>query len=121
MTKKHKLLEISIRFDDEFYDSYADRFSDDLCQNIKRRFVQGIDKETQIASVKHIKGNDLLGFSKVNMFSIAAFMGKSEVLEIASENFDMLMGLNGKTLIQVCGETNDIDSISICLAKIAQG
>lgn len=55
------------------------------------------------------------------MFSIAAFMGKNEALEIASDHFDIWMGLDGQTLIQVCAVTNDIDCIEVCLQKLAKG
>lgn len=55
------------------------------------------------------------------MFSIAAIMSRSQALEMASDLYDMWMGLDGQTLIQICGKTNDIDSIEICLQKLIDG
>lgn len=48
-------------------------------------------------------------------------MGKSNALKSASTRFDMWMGLDGQTLIQVCNKQNDTDSIQICLQKMATG
>jgi len=31
------------------------------------------------------------------------------------------MGIDNKTLIQVCRDTNDIDCMNICLGKLAKG
>lgn len=71
--------------------------------------------------LKHIESNDLLAFQKINLFSIAAIMGRSQALKAAASHFDMYMGVDGQTLIQICGRTNDTDCIDICLKKFAEG
>lgn len=121
ITKTHDFIEFSLNFDETFYDQYADQFEYDLDQNIKRRFLREIDSSVQNATVKHIEKNELLCCQKVNLFSIAAMMGKSNALKSASTRFDMWMGLDGQTLIQVCNKQNDTDSIQICLQKMATG
>ena len=63
----------------------------------------------------------ILCFHKINVFSIAAVLGKSGALSLASKEFGMWIGEDDKTLIEICGQTNDSDCIDICLKKIASG
>jgi len=79
------------------------------------------DTDSQRACLKHIAANDILGFQKVNTFSVAAMMGKSQAMAVAANRFDMWMDLEGKTLIQICNKTNDTDSVDVCLDKLARG
>lgn len=79
------------------------------------------DLKTKEACLKHIEKYDLLGFSKINMFSIAALMGKARCLNLAAARFDMWADLNGQTLIQLCNKSNDTYSVEVCLSKIAEG
>lgn len=48
-------------------------------------------------------------------------MGLVVALRNASLKFDMWMGIDDQTLIQICSKTNDTECIEGCLKKIVNG
>lgn len=120
-SKKFDVYKIELNTDEDLLDYYSSQFDNDLNLNMRRRFLRSNDEESQNATIKHLGTNDIFAFQKVNIFSIAAAMGKSQALQVAAKRFDMWMGLDNKTLIQVCEQTNDLDSIQVCLEQISHG
>lgn len=56
--------------------------------------------------------------NKLNMFSIATLLGKSNILPILDSSFPYETTLEGKTLVEKCMETGDTISFDQCLDKI---
>jgi len=56
-------------------------------------------------------------FEKINVNSIAAFMGNAQALKISSEKWDLLSSVDNKstTLVQTSMRTNDTECLSIVL------
>ena len=48
-------------------------------------------------------------------------MGKVELLDLAMDRFDMWMGIDNQTLIEVCDKTQDTECIQVCLTKLSDG
>lgn len=120
-SKDFTVSKISLNFDNEFLEGYANKFENDLELNMKRTFLRVPDDETRQAITQHFSDFDILGLQKINMFSITAAIGKSRALGFAATRFDMWMTPQGETLVQICNQTNDVDCIDICLQKIAEG
>ena len=79
------------------------------------------DKENKQAALELITNGSFLGFHKINLLSIAVALGKEDAIEVASKRYDLWMGLDNATLIELCTKTNDTDSIEHCMEKIIDG
>jgi len=62
--------------------------------------------------------DDILIFEKINLNSIAAFMGNAQALQISTEKFDILGSIDNATLVETCMRTNDTECLSILLSKM---
>jgi len=90
-TAQYRVFKIQVGFDHGNIDNYTRQLDNDLEMHLKRRFLQSNDEQQQRATLSKIGNKDILAFEKINLFSIAVFMGKSQALSMAASRFDMWM------------------------------
>ena len=112
---------MSLNYNVRYFEDFADGFSNVLDKKMMKAFFNETEKDNQLALINSIESKNLkLGMHKINLFSVAAMMGNTQALEVAGTRYDMWIGLDNQTLIEICNKTEDIDSIQICIEKINQ-
>lgn len=79
------------------------------------------DEEMIDVSIRKLEDVNQLDYHKINMFTIAAALGKSLLLSKAAKRFNNWMTPDGYTLIELLSQLNDLDCSKICLQQMVQG
>lgn len=85
-----------------------------------RSFFQTNLKEMQLACLEYLKTR-FMPLMKINMSTIAAYMGKPALLKMALESgYPQIVTLNGKTLLDYSVSKSDMPSVNILMDDLNQ-
>jgi len=92
--------------------------SNNIIDAIKATFLFSKDAHIKEACIHHIS-DDAFIFQKINLSTFSAFMSDSLGLKIAIDHgYEPLIGIDGRSLLDMCQEKNDSESIDIILSFI---
>lgn len=120
LTRKSEVLKFNSSADGEYIRDLESCFCNDLDEAIKRTFLTEGNIDKQRACIEHVEGNEILALDKINILSIAAQLGQSQALAVACERHDMLFGVDGLSLVQICSKPRDSDCIQILMQKMIE-
>ena len=114
------MIKFKTQIDLEEAEIIKNRKSYELESNIKGTLYGSNNQNKLEACIRHIRDEDFYQLCNVNSNTIAILLGRSKLLEVTIQHHDILFGFSNKSLIQICAETNDIDSWNILMDKIIQ-